>query len=360
MIPVGILGATGMVGQQYVNLLSEHPWFEITFLAASERSANKPFEEAIKARNFLKKPLSKALKELKVEALSSEKILLNHAKKKCRFVFSALDTDSAKIFEELFASASLPVVSNASAYRNTPDIPVLIPEINPEHLEIIPKQQKLRGWNEGFIVTKPNCSLQSYLAPLFALHKHFPIKTVIVTTMQAISGAGWPGVPSYDILGNVIPYISGEEEKSELEPLKILGKIRGDEIVACSDLSISAHCNRVPVIDGHTACVSLKFDKAIPEILEILDLWKNFQALPQKLNLPSAPKNPIVYREEINRPQPRLDVELENGMATFTGRLRACKALDIRFVGLSHNTVRGAAGGGILNAELLKSLGYFD
>lgn len=351
-IPVGVLGATGMVGQQYLKLLDNHPWFEVTFLAASEKSANKTFKQATQGRYHLHYPLS--IESLPIYLISD----LKKAKELCCFVFSALESDAAKIYEEEYAKAGLAVVSNASANRKGSDIPVLIPEINADHLKIIPIQQQNRGWKEGFIIAKPNCSLQSYLAPLYALHKEFPIKRTVITTMQAVSGAGWPGVSSFDIFDNVVPFIAGEEEKSEYEPLKILGKIENGEIKSSHEIIFSAHCNRVPVLDGHMACVSVEFASKIPSEQEAITLLKNFKGLPQELNLPSAPKNPIIYRDEQDRPQTRLDRDSEKGMAITVGRLRPCSALHLRFVGLSHNTGRGAAGGGILNAELLKALNY--
>lgn len=345
---VGVLGATGMVGQSYVNLLEGHPWFELSWVAASQKSAGKTYEEAVTGRWHMKKPIPRGGAGLDVRAVEQIKACADS----CDFVFSALDSPIAKEFEEKYAAAGIPVISNASTHRHTPDVPMLIPEINPEHLDIIPAQKKARGWGRGFIVVKPNCSLQSYMAPLFALHRGFVVEKAIVSTMQAVSGAGHPGVSSFDIIDNVIPFIDGEEEKSEKEPLKILGKIKGAKISYASGPAISAHCNRVPVLDGHMACVSVKFSKK-PSREKILAAWKGFSAVPQELKLPSAPKRPIVYFEESNRPQPRLDRGIEGGMAVSVGRLRDCNVLDYRFVGLSHNTVRGAAGGGILNAELV-------
>ena len=347
-IKVGVLGATGMVGQRYLSLLENHPWFEVTHLVASERSAGKTFQEAVHGRWHVDSPMLQTIASQKVYAVDD----IAAAAKLCQFVFSALDTDIAKVYEEKYAAAGLPVVSNASAHRHTPDVPMLIPEINASHLEIIPHQQKKRGWDKGFIVVKPNCSLQSYLTPLYALHPTFKIKRAIITTLQAISGAGHPGVASFDIIDNVIPFISGEEEKSEREPLKIFGSIINGESVPTKDFTIAAHCNRVPVIDGHTACVSVEFEKK-PTQKEILELWNNFRSTQQGLDLPSAPKAHILYCKEPDRPQPRLDRSSEKGMAVSVGRLRKCNVFDFRFVGLHHNTIRGAAGGGILNAELL-------
>jgi len=353
-IRVGILGATGMVGQHYVNLLIEHPFFEISFLAASKDSAGKTYGQALqeKGRSFDSIPPS----VLAMPVYSVDEI--DKAKEHCDFVFSAVNAETAKINEPLYAAAGLPVVSNASAHRMDPDVPLLIPEINPEHLELIHQQRKNRGWGKGFIIAKPNCSVQSYLFPLFPLHQKFGIKKLIITTMQAVSGAGYPGVSSLDIIDNVIPYIGGEEEKSEREPLKILGKIQNGKIAPIQGLSISAHCNRVPVMDGHTACVSVEFVKK-PTKEEILEIWREFRSVPQELNLPSAPIQPIIYREEKDRPQPKFDRNAEGGMAITVGRLRECPVLDFRFVALSHNALRGAAGGGVLNAELLYSQNYF-
>jgi aspartate-semialdehyde dehydrogenase len=282
-------------------------------------------------------------------------------KKKCSFVFSALEMgkDETRALEEAYAAAGIPVISNASAHRWTPDVPVLIGEVNPHHADIIPVQQKNRGWERGFIAVKPNCSVQSYMIPLHALvQAGYLIKKLIVTTMQAVSGAGYPGVPSLDMIDNIVPYIGGEEEKSETEPLKIFGTVVDGVFKNAVMPKISACCNRVPVIDGHTACINLEFGAKKPSVGPIKKIWADFRALPQELDLPMAPKQPIIYREEDNRPQPRKDRDLDKAMAVVIGRLRPCKILDIRFTALSHNTVRGAAGGGILNAELLKHRGF--
>ncbi len=351
-IKVGILGATGMVGRTYISLLQNHPWFEVGYVAASERSAGKKYAEAVKGRWHLKHPIPASVKNLVVHPVSA----VEEAKKQCSFVFSALDSETAKEFEEKYAAAGMPVVSNASAHRHTKDVPMIIPEINPEHADIIRVQQKNRKWKRGFIAVKPNCSLQCYMAPLFALHKDFGVKQVIVTTMQAISGGGHSSFATIDIEDNVIPFIGGEEEKSEREPLKIFGKIKGSEIVYSREPAISAHCNRVPVMDGHMACISVRFEKK-PTEKQIIEAWKSFRGVPQQLQLPSAPKQPIIYRPEEDRPQTRYDRDNGNGMAVTVGRLRECNVLDYRFVGLSHNMVRGAAGGSILTAELLKARG---
>jgi aspartate-semialdehyde dehydrogenase len=280
---------------------------------------------------------------------------------KCRLVFSAVEMDKHAIMalEEEYAGKGFAVVSNNSAHRQTEDVPVMIPEINHDHLAVISEQQKRRSWKQGFIVVKPNCSIQSYMLPLYALIKAgYPVEKMIVTTLQAVSGAGYPGPASIDMIDNTVPYIPGEEEKSEVEPLKILGRIEGGKLVPDGDIRISAHCNRVPVSDGHTACVSLQFGGRKPSIEEIIGVWRDFTALPQELKLPSAPVPPIIYHDEIDRPQPRKDRDAGNGMSVTVGRLRKCHVFDYRFVGLHHNTVRGAAGGSILTAELLVARGF--
>lgn len=354
-IPVGILGATGIVGQQYLNLLANHPWFEVTYLASSEQSAGKTFAEAVKDRWHQDPLLLRKFANLKVHAMDDIKT----CKQECRFVFSAITTQAAKIYEEKYAEEGLPVLSNASYHRKTTDVPILIPEVNPNHLDMIPIQQKNRGWSKGFIVVKPNCSIQAYMIPLTPLHPDFKVKKIIASTLQAISGAGHPGVASLDIHDNVIPFIEGEEEKSENEPLKIWGAIQNNAIQNSKDVSLSVHCNRVAVLDGHMACVSVEFEKK-PTLEEILNYWTNYKSLAQKLELPSAPEHTIIYREENNRPQPRLDRWVGNGMSVTTGRLRPCSIFDYRFTALSHNTIRGAAGGGVLNAELIYKQGYIS
>jgi aspartate-semialdehyde dehydrogenase len=280
-------------------------------------------------------------------------------------VFSALEMgkDEIRSLEDSYAAANIPVISNASAHRWTPDVPVLIAEVNPHHTDIIPMQRKARGWNKGFIVVKPNCSIQSYTTPIYALMQAgYEIKKLIVSTLQAVSGAGDPGGPSLDMIDNIIPYIGGEEEKSEIEPLKILGSIdKGGSAAVFRNTElpkISAHCNRVPVTDGHTACVSMEFGAKKPSVEEVKKIWSEFRSLPQELKLPMAPERPIIIREENNRPQPQKDRDADKAMAISIGRIRPCNVFDLRCVGLSHNTVRGAAGGGVLNAELLKHKGY--
>lgn len=352
-IPVGILGATGMVGQQYLQILSNHPWFEITFLASSEQSAGKTYAEAVNGRWHQNVPLNEKLGQLPVYSIDK----ISQAKNNCRFIFSAVSTQAAQIYEEKYADAGLPVVSNASYHRKTPDVPVLIPEINASHLDLILQQQQNRKWDTGFIVVKPNCSIQSFMIPLDVLHQKFEVKKILATTLQAVSGAGYPGVASMDIHDNIIPYIPDEEEKSENEPLKIWGNIQDQKISEAEGISLSLHCNRVPVLDGHMACVSVEFNEK-PSREEILSIWNTFESLPQKLKLPSAPDRTIVYRTENNRPQPRLDRLEGKGMSVTVGRLRECPLFHYRFSALSHNTIRGAAGGGVLNAEMIYKLGY--
>jgi aspartate-semialdehyde dehydrogenase len=362
-IPVGVLGATGMVGQQYITLLNNHPWFEVRYVAASPRSAGKKFEEAVSGRWHLEKTYASHVGKLIVEdANDVSRAAAANKQKKCAFVFSAVEIGSkeeTRALEEQYAAAGIPVISNDSAHRWTPDVPVLIAEVNPHHADIIPLQQKNRGWDKGFIAVKPNCSIQSYMIPLHALvQAGYLIKKIIVTTMQATSGAGYPGVPSLDMIDNLVPYIGGEEEKSEKEPLKIFGSIINGVIQNAVMPKISAHCNRVPLTDGHTACISLAFGMKKPSIEEIKEIWAAFRGLPQEEKLPMAPVQPIIYREEVNRPQPRKDRDADKAMAVVAGRLRPCNVFDVRFTALSHNTVRGAAGGGILNAELLKYRGF--
>lgn len=360
-INVGVLGATGMVGQRYVKLLEDHPYFKVTFVAASPKSAGKSYAEAVSNRWHIGSDIPPDVKDLIVADANNPKEALG----KCKFVFSALEMgkDEIRALEESYAALDIPVVSNASANRWTADVPMLIPEINSSHLDIINEQRKHHGWKNGFIVVKPNCSLQTYMMPLYALEAAgYRVDKMIVTTLQAVSGAGYPGVPSFDMIDNIVPYIAGEEEKTERECLKILGTIDGGKIINAPRPVVSATCTRVPVIDGHTACVSLKFcdDIKKPSIEEVKAVWRNFKSIPQELHLPSAPDHPIVLRDEDNRPQPRRDRDCQKGMASVIGRVRACPIFDIKFVALSHNTKRGAALGGILNAELLKAKRYFD
>lgn len=354
---VGILGATGMVGQNYLRLLENHPYFDVVYLAASATSAGQTYLDAVKGRWVMSSSIPENIKNLIVEDVANvEKA------KDLDFVFSAFEMPDKKLIketEEKYASLGIPVVSNASANRHTSDVPILVPEINPHHLEILKIQQQNHGWDKGFIVVKPNCSIQSYLMPIYALEKAgYLINKIMITTLQAVSGAGYPGVPSLDMIDNVVPYIGGEEEKTEQEPLKILGEIKENIFVNREDLIISATCTRVPVTDGHTATVNILFKDKKPTKEEILKIWKNFKGEPQELNLPFAPLQPIIYKDEDNRPQPKKDRDADKGMAVTVGRLRDCSVFDYKFVALSHNTVRGAAGGGILNAELLVSKGY--
>jgi aspartate-semialdehyde dehydrogenase len=346
-IQVGILGATGMVGQHFIKFLDGHPLFELTWLGASERSAGKRYADAAKWH------LGGGAPENIAKLTVSDSIPTHGAPK---LVFSAMDASVATEIEQAFAQAGHLVVSNSKNHRMDPDVPLLVPEINADHLKLIPGQQSLRGW-KGAIVTNPNCStivLTMALAPLMP----FGITRVVTTTLQAVSGAGYPGVPSMDILGNVIPYIGGEEEKIQQETQKILGAYAGDHI-APLDAKVSAHCNRVPVIDGHTVTVSVEFSSK-PSEADLRKAFETFQAVPQQRNLPSAPKFPVQYLPENDRPQPRKDVERERGMVTFVGRLRECPVFDWKFVALGHNTVRGAAGAAVLNAELLHSEGLLD
>jgi aspartate-semialdehyde dehydrogenase len=357
-IKVGVLGATGMIGQNYLRLLSGHPWFEVAYLAASPNSAGKKYAEAVAGRWHMRDDMPPQFRDIVVEDASK----VDKAAGKCRLIFSAVEMDKSSILslEAEYAGRGLVVVSNNSAHRGTEDVPVMIPEINPEHLDIIAAQRRQRGWKDGLLVVKPNCSIQSYMIPIYALIKAgYPIESMVLATLQAVSGAGYPGPASIDLIDNVLPSLAGEEDKSEIEPLKILGKVAGGKIVPEGDLRISAHCNRVPVSDGHIACVSLKFaGKKKPSMDEVIGIWRNFTAEPQALKLPTAPVPPLIYRDEPDRPQPQKDRDAGNGMAVTVGRLRKCNVFDYRFVGLHHNTVRGAAGGAILTAELLVAKGF--
>ncbi|MBQ6105456.1 MAG: aspartate-semialdehyde dehydrogenase [Lachnospiraceae bacterium] len=351
---VGILGATGMVGQRFISLLENHPWFEVTVVAASPRSAGKTYAEAVGDRWKMTTPMPKAVAELIVRNVNEVEAVAAGVD----FVFSAVDMskDEIRAIEEAYAKTETPVVSNNSAHRWTPDVPMVVPELNAEHYEIIPFQRKRLGTERGFVAVKPNCSIQSYTPMLHALREFEPTE-VVATTYQAISGAGktfkdWP-----EMIDNVIPYIGGEEEKSEQEPLRIWGHIENGQIVKAEGPVITTQCIRVPVSDGHTAAVFVNFKKK-PTKEQILAAWKNFKGLPQDLELPSAPKQFITYFEEDNRPQCALDRDTEGGMGVCAGRLREDKLYDWKFVGLSHNTKRGAAGGAVLSAETLVALGY--
>jgi len=351
---VGVLGATGMVGQRFISLLENHPWYEVVTVAASPRSAGRTYEEAVGGRWKMTTPMPEAVKNLTVMNVNEVETVAASVD----FVFSAVDMtkEEIKAIEEAYAKTGTPVVSNNSAHRWTPDVPMVVPEINPEHFEVIEDQKKRLGTDRGFIVVKPNCSIQSY-APVLTAWKEFEPYEVVATTYQAISGAGktfkdWP-----EMVENIIPYIGGEEEKSEQEPLRLWGKIENGEIVKASEPVITCQCIRVPVLNGHTAAVFVKFRKK-PTKEELIDRMVNFKGLPQELELPSAPKQFIQYLEEDNRPQVTLDVDFENGMGISVGRLREDSVYDYKFVGLSHNTVRGAAGGAVLSAELLTAKGY--
>ena len=351
---VGILGATGMVGQRFIALLENHPWFEVVKVAASGRSSGKSYKEAVEGRWKMDTPIPQAVEKLIVEDVQNVEKIAGDVD----FVFSAVDMtkDEIRAIEEAYAKTETPVVSNNSAHRWTPDVPMIIPEINPEHTDIIAFQKKRLGTKRGFIAVKPNCSIQSY-TPVLAAWKSFEPTEVIATTYQAISGAGktfkdWP-----EMNGNIIPYISGEEEKSEQEPLRIFGHIENGEIVKAKSPVISTQCIRVPVLYGHTAAVFVRF-KEKPEKQALIEAMENFSGVPQELKLPSAPKQFIRYLTEDNRPQVALDVDYEGGFGVTIGRLREDTIYDYKFVGLSHNTVRGAAGGGVLCAELLKAKGF--
>ena len=354
---VGIIGATGMVGQRFITLTENHPWFELTVLAASERSAGKKYVDVVSNRWAMKTPIPEKVKDMVILDASAD---VEKIAGEVDFVFCAVDMkkDEIKALEEKYAKAECPVISNNSAHRHTKDVPMIIPEVNPKHMEIIKEQRKRLGTKRGFIAVKSNCSIQSYVPALEPLMK-YGVTKVLACTYQAISGAGktfetWP-----EMVDNLIPFIGGEEEKSEKEPLKVWGKIDGAEIVDAESPSITTQCLRVPVSDGHTAAVFVSFDKK-PDIEEIKKDWKEFKGMPQELNLPSAPKQFLNYFEEDNRPQAKLDRDLEGGMAVSLGRLRPDSQYDYKFVCLSHNTLRGAAGGAVLLAELLAANGYFD
>jgi len=341
-IKVGVLGATGSVGQKFIQLLENHPWFEVTEVAASSRSAGKKYKEAVNW--FLNTPIPEKIKDIIVKEAKPDL--------DCKIVFSGLDASVAGPIEEEFAKNGYIVVSNSRNHRFDEDVPLLVPEINAEHLELI----KTQKYGDGFIVTNPNCSTIGMVMALKPLYDNFGIEAVSVVTMQALSGAGYPGVSSLDIIDNVVPFIKSEEEKMQSEPLKILGEYKNGKI-EFADIKISASCNRVPVVDGHLESVSVKLKKQATEE-EIIKAWQNFKGIPQELDLPSAPKQPVHYFFENNFPQPRIHRNLENGMAVSVGRLRKCPVLDYKFMVLSHNTVRGAAGIAILNAELLYKKGY--
>jgi aspartate-semialdehyde dehydrogenase len=346
-IPIGILGATGIVGQRFVQMLEHHPWFEVAWLAASDRSEGRPYGEA--ARWKLKTQIPSRIAELKVSPATPDGAP--------KVIFAALDSSIAAEMEPRFAAAGCAVVTNSSALRMQSDVPLVIPEVNHDHIKLI-ECQAWRKKSGGFVVTNPNCSAIGLVIALAPLQQAFGLDTVMAVTMQAVSGAGYPGVASLDILGNVIPYIAKEEEKMEEETRKLLGKLNGSGIIM-GTFGMSAQCNRVAVEDGHTESVSIKLTKKA-KAEEIIQVWNEFRSLPQELRLPSAPEQPVLYVTPSDRPQPRFDSDRGNGMTTTVGRLRPCGVLDWKFTVLSHNTIRGAAGAALLNAELLKVQGYLD
>lgn len=355
---VGIIGATGMVGQRFSILLENHPWFNVVLIAASPRSKGKTFAEAVGNRWAMPTPMPESMKNLIVYDATAD---IDEITSKVDFVFCAVDMkkDEIKALEEAYAKAECPVISNNSANRGYEDIPMIVPELNPSHIEVIETQRKRLGTKRGFIAVKSNCSLQSYVPAITPLMDEFKVTKCLACTYQAISGAGktfetWP-----EMLDNIIPFIGGEEEKSELEPMKIWGKVIDGKIVNATTPSVTTQCIRVPVADGHTAAVFVSFEKK-PTKEQILSIWKNFRGVPQELDLPSAPKQFLNYFEEDNRPQAKLDRDLEKGMAVSIGRLREDSQYDYKFVCLSHNTIRGAAGGAVLMAELLAAKGYLD
>lgn len=344
-IKVAILGATGMVGQRFITLLHNHPWFEVAALVGSERTAGRTYGEAV--RWLVGSDMPATVRDMP--------ILASTAALDTPLVFSALPSAAAHELEPRLAAAGHVVCSNASSYRNDDDVPLLIPEVNPDHLDLIAVQRQRRGW-AGAIITNPNCTSTPATMALRPLHDAFGVRQVMLVSMQALSGAGYPGVPAYDATDNVVPYIGGEEEKVEREPLKMLGTLHDAQVTPAA-IAISAHCNRVPVLEGHLECLSVSLAQpATPE--EVAHTLREFRALPQALGLPSAPPQPVVVRDEPDRPQPRRDRDTGNGMATVVGRIRACPLLGIRLVALAHNTIRGAAGGSVLNAELMLKQGY--
>jgi aspartate-semialdehyde dehydrogenase len=347
MVNVGILGATGMVGQRFIELLSGHPTFEITALTASQRSAGKKYQDAVTWH--LESPIPEAVSKMVVVGTDPNQL------KDVEIVFSALPADTAALAEPEFAEAGMKVASNASAMRMEPDVPLVIPEVNPEHLDLIEVQQKRRGW-DGFIVTNPNCSTIALVMTLKPIYDQYDIKRVYVSTMQAVSGAGYNGVPSMAILDNLVPYIGGEEEKMEIETLQLMGDFDGEEVILPS-FGVSTSCHRVPVVDGHTEAVFMEMNDEF-DLTDIKESLKRFQGLPQKLDLYSAPKNPVIVREEDDRPQPRMDRLSERGMAVTVGRIRQDEAFSrsLKYVLMGHNTIRGAAGASILNAELMAEI----
>src|SRR5256714_10455483 len=346
-IPVGILGATGIVGQRFIQMLERHPWFEVAWLAASDRSEGRDYGDA--ARWRLKTPIPAAVAKMRVSAATPDGAP--------KVIFAALDASNAAELEPRFADAGCAVITNSSALRMAKDVPLVIPEVNPDHIKLI-ECQPWRKKSGGFVVTNSNCSAMGLVLALAPLQKHFGLETVMAVTMQAVSGAGYPGVASLDILGNVIPYIAKEEEKMEEKTLKLLGRLNGSGVIPAG-FAMSAQCNRVAVEDGHTESVSVKLKKKA-QPAEIIKVWNEFRSAPQELRLPSAPEQPVRYVESADRPQPRFDADCGGGMTATVGRLRPCAVLDWKFTVLSHNTIRGAAGAAVLNAELLKVQGYFN
>ena len=344
-IPIGSLGATGVVGQRFIQMLEHHPWFEVAWLAASDRSEGKPYAEA--ARWRLKTAIPANIAKMKVSPATPEGAP--------KIIFAALDSAIAAELEPKFAEAGCAVVSNSSALRMQEDVPLVIPEVNGSHIKLI----DIQAWRKksgGYVVTNPNCSAIGLVLALAPLQQKFGLETVMAVTMQAVSGAGYPGVASLDILGNVIPFIKNEEEKMEEETRKLLGRLNGSKVIS-ADFAMSAQCNRVAVEDGHTESISIRLKKKA-KAEEIIAAWNGYRAEPQELKLPSAPEHPVVYVEANDRPQPRFDIDIGGGMTTVVGRLRPCGVLDWKFTVLSHNTIRGAAGAAVLNAELLKAKGY--
>ena len=348
-IRVGILGATGMVGQHLIQFLQGHPWFEITALAASDHSEGRRYDEV--CRWVISPEIPASVRDMTVQACEPGL--------DCDLVFSGLPSDVAGPVEEAFATAGYWVSSNASAHRMDADVPLLIPEVNPDHIGILEHQRKTRGWGRGFIVTNPNCTTIGLTMALKPLVDRFGLRQVAVVTLQALSGAGYPGVPSLDILDNIVPYIGGEEDKVETEPRKLLGTLEGGAF-RMAEFAVSAQCNRVAVRDGHLEAVSVSFQQPAVTAEQVIEAMSRFRALPQELNLPNAPAQPLIVRSEHYRPQPRLDRDAGRGMSVVVGRVRPCSIFDCKFVVLSHNTIRGAAGAAVLNAELLKVKGYLE
>ncbi len=357
-IKAGIIGATGMVGQNYLRLLENHPWFDVTYLGASERSAGKAYREAVAGKWQMESPIPANALNMKVH----NALEIPAPGKECDFIFSAvsLGKNEIRALENNYAAAGFPVVSNNSAHRTTANVPMIIPEINHKHLDIIPAQQKANGWSRGFVITKPNCGIQSYMLPLAALlESGLDVRRVITTNLQALSGAGYPGVPSLDVIDN-LTHLPSEEEKALVEPQKILGNLSEKEILSRKDLTVSSMCIRVPVVHGHSACVHFAVENGSPAVEKIIEAFRSYRPLPQQLGLPSA-SDPVINLSDLpDRPQPKKDRDAGNGMAASVGRVQKCPVLGYRFYCLSHNTVRGAAGGAILAAELLVEKGLIS